>query len=97
MKDLMGKGFKVFTDYDLAKKFLDELIPAGEDTDIVSGTAKGADQLGERYAKEKGYRVKKFPADWVRYGKGAGHVRNKEMAEYANYIVVFWDGRSKFF
>jgi len=46
-------GSRSFTDYDFAKSILDELIPVGMDVEIVSGTAKGADQRGERYAKEK--------------------------------------------
>lgn len=68
---------------------------------IVSGAARGADQLGEQYAKVAGYEVSKFPADWNGLGKRAGYVRNAEMANYAvadgNYgvLIAFWDGRSK--
>ena len=64
------------------------------DIEIVSGTAKGADQLGEKYAKEKGYPVKQFPADWSK-GKSAGYVRNEEMAKYADALIAFWNGLSK--
>ena len=62
---------------------------------IVSGTARGVDQLGEEYAKRNDLAVKKFPADWDRFGKSAGYKRNKQMAEYANALVAFWDGRSR--
>mgnify|MGYP001124488586 FL=1 len=68
---------------------------------IVSGAARGADQLGEQYAKLVGYEVSKFPADWDGLGKRAGYVRNAEMAKYAvensNYgvLIAFWDGKSK--
>ena len=68
---------------------------------IVSGTARGADQLGEQYAKITGYEVSRFPADWDGLGKRAGYVRNAEMAKYAmadgNYgvLIAFWDGKSK--
>lgn len=68
---------------------------------IVSGTARGADQLGEQYAKIVGYEVSRFPADWDRLGKRAGYVRNDEMAKFAvadgNYgvLIAFWDGKSK--
>lgn len=68
---------------------------------IVSGTARGADQLGEQYAKLVGYEVSRFPADWNNLGKRAGYVRNAEMAKFAvkdgNYgvLVAFWDGKSK--
>lgn len=68
---------------------------------IVSGVARGADQLGEQYAKVAGYEVSRFPADWNGLGKKAGYVRNAEMAKYAmaggNYgvLIAFWDGKSK--
>lgn len=68
---------------------------------IVSGTARGADQLGEQYAKLVGYEVSRFPADWNGLGKRAGYVRNAEMAKFAvedgNYgvLIAFWDGKSK--
>jgi hypothetical protein len=64
-------------------------------TEVVSGKARGADSLGERYASEFGIIVAKFPADWNRFGKRAGYVRNEEMAHYADKAVVFWDGISK--
>lgn len=68
---------------------------------IVSGAARGADRLGEQYAKVAGYEVSRFPADWDGLGKRAGYVRNAEMAKYAmaggNYgvLIAFWDGKSK--
>lgn len=62
---------------------------------IVSGKAKGADFLGEKYAKENKLDIKEFPADWEKYGKMAGPKRNVEMAEYANMLVAFWDGESR--
>lgn len=68
---------------------------------IISGTARGADRLGEQYAKVVGYEVSRFSADWDGLGKRAGYVRNAEMAKYAmadgNYgvLIAFWDGKSK--
>lgn len=54
----------------------------------------GADGLGEKYAKSNGYAVKLFPANWKKYGKSAGFKRNVEMANYADALIVFWDGKS---
>ena len=68
---------------------------------IVSGTARGADRLGEQYAEVAGYEVSRFYPDWNGLGKRAGYVRNAEMAKYAiadeNYgvLIAFWDGKSK--
>ena len=61
---------------------------------VVSGTARGADRLGEEYAQFVGFDVERYPADWNTYGKGAGHIRNRQMAEISDIIVAFWDGKS---
>lgn len=65
-----------------------------EKVTIVSGMAKGADTLAVAYAKARGYRLKKFPANWEKYGKKAGWVRNTKMADYADALIAFWDGQS---
>lgn len=57
------------------------------DVEIVSGTARGADQLGERFAEKYGLKLTKFPADWDKYGKSAGYRRNAEMAKYADTLI----------
>lgn len=64
-------------------------------SEIVSGGARGVDRLGEKCAQELGIPVKVFKADWDRYGKGAGHIRNEQMANYANALIAVWDGKSK--
>lgn len=65
------------------------------DIEIVSGTARGADRLGEDYAKTRDFSIKQFHADWNKHGKSAGYIRNKEMAEYADMLIAFWDGKSR--
>jgi len=93
---LIVAGGREFNDYELLKEKLDNLlINNTDDVEIVSGKARGADSLGEKYAKEKGYTVKEFPAKWNEYGKRAGYLRNEEMALYATHCVCFWDGESK--
>ena len=89
-------GSRGFIDYILLRNSLDKLLcdKTSDGIEIVSGTAKGADSLGEQYATEHGYSIKQFPADWDIYGKSAGYRRNKEMAEYADALVAFWDGVS---
>jgi len=64
-------------------------------TEIVSGGARGVDRLGERYARQYGILCKIFPAQWAKYGKSAGPLRNAEMAKYADYGVAVWDGVSR--
>ena len=88
-------GGRDFDDYKRLKTVCDFTLFKYDNIEIVSGGAKGADALGERYAKEKGYEVKHFRADWDKHNKAAGPIRNKEMAEYADACIVFWDGLSK--
>lgn len=90
MKTIIA-GSRSFDNYDFLKDICRNFVI----TEIVSGTARGADQLGERYAKENNIPVKRFPADWNRYGKRAGYVRNAEMAGYGERLIAFWDGESK--
>lgn len=64
-------------------------------TEVVSGTAGGMDRSGERFACVHSIDLKQFPADWNKLGKAAGHVRNKQMAVYADALLLVWDGESK--
>lgn len=98
-------GTRTFNDYyflrKTVQKILDHKINAPYQTVIISGTARGADTLGERYAEENGYLIKRFPADWNTYGKSAGYIRNEQMAKYAcadgntGVLIAFWDGVSR--
>lgn len=63
-------------------------------TEVVSGRARGADKYGEQWADAHGVPVKPFPAQWLLYGREAGHRRNSQMAEYAEALVLVWDGKS---
>lgn len=63
-------------------------------TEVVSGGARGVDKMGEVIAEANNLPLKRFPADWNSYGKGAGLIRNRDMAYYADALVAVWDGRS---
>lgn len=92
MKTIIA-GSRNFTDLEITDEKLGE-VP-WRITEVVSGTARGADQCGEWYARKWNIDLKTFPADWKNYGKSAGYIRNGEMAEYADALVAFWDGESK--
>ena len=93
MKKVIVAGSRKFKDYE----FLEEIMKARyeEDIEIVSGGAKGADTMGEHYANDYSLPLKVFKANWAKYRGGAGFIRNEQMAEYADELVVFWDGKSK--
>jgi hypothetical protein len=65
---------------------LEELIP--EETIIINGGARGADKLAGRIAKEMGFDVIEVPANWEKYGKAAGPIRNREMLELNPTLVI---------
>lgn len=64
-------------------------------TEIVSGGARGIDRLAKAWAMQNDAAYKEFLPDWEKYGRGAGPVRNKCMAEYADALIAIWDGSSK--
>lgn len=91
-------GGRDFSDYELLKSKCSAIINKLwklSDIEIVSGGAKGADSLGEMFANEMGYDLKLFPADWDKNGMAAGPIRNKEMGDYSDYLIAFWDEKSK--
>lgn len=93
---LIVAGDRDFNNYDFVKSKLDSILSqVDEDIEIVSGKCKGVDKLGEEYAAENGYPIKPFPADWDKYGKAAGPIRNKQMAEYGTHLVAFLKKGSK--
>lgn len=88
-------GTRTFNNYPLLSCYCDFILQNRFEVTIVSGTAKGADILGEQYAKSKGYPLTQFKPDWDTYGKAAGYRRNSEMAQYSDALIAFWDGKSK--
>lgn len=93
-------GSRGYTDYASFKAKCDALLADKTDIEIVSGGASGTDTMAERYARELGYSLQIFPADWSRYGKRAGYVRNREMHSYISThadcgVIAFWDGVSR--
>lgn len=81
-------------DYLLAEKdyeFLGTITPSI--TEIVSGGCSGADRCGEDFARANDIPIKLFLADWNEYGRAAGPIRNRKMAEYADAVVLFPGGR----
>ncbi len=106
-------GGRDFNDYELLRKeclriISDKVQRMGyktiprEKVTIISGTAKGADTLGEKFSAEFNLGLEKFPADWTNDGKAAGPIRNKKMLDYAladpedyeGMLIAFWDGKS---
>ena len=97
-------GSREFEQYSIVTKELDHFLsslPSAGKITIVVGGCRGADALGERYAYEHDYDLQVFPAEWEKYGKSAGPIRNRSMAKYAasdhakGVLFAFWDGVSR--
>lgn len=86
-------GSRTFKNYSLLRETLDNYYP--QISLIVSGGARGADSLGEKYAKEEGIQTLIFKPEWDKYGKSAGMIRNKYIIDNADLVVAYWDGLSK--
>ena len=88
-------GTRSIDDYGLVERKLNRIIERLSDVEIVSGGAPGPDSLGERYAVEKGLKLRRMPAYWDAFGKAAGGIRNRRMGWYGTHLVAFWDGSSR--
>lgn len=64
-------------------------------TEVVSGDGAGPDTLGAIWARNREIPVTYFQPDWETHGKAAGPIRNRRMAEYADALILVWDGKSK--
>lgn len=97
-KRVVIAGCRDYNNYYEAKEYIDFCLSnIRKETEIVilSGCARGADAIGERYAKENGFLVEKHPADWKTYGKSAGPRRNQQMVDICDFVICFWDEKSR--
>ncbi len=97
-------GGRHFDDYHLLETLVDSIVSStgltNKEIEIVSGHCKGADLLGELYAQNHSMRCRIFPAEWKKYGKAAGPIRNSQMVNYAANsqsptVVAFVSPRTK--
>lgn len=90
---LVIAGGRSYSLTDADHRFLRQLCRSHRVTEIVSGGAPGADRGGELFAKAAGLQLTVFPADWATHGRAAGPIRNRQMAEYCDLVVLFPGGR----
>jgi len=91
--DIAIVGTRTFDDY----KFMCEKLKPHKKfiAKIISGGAKGADSLAEKYAKENKIDIIIHRANWSTYGRLAGPIRNKLIVNDCEVLMAFWDGKSK--
>jgi hypothetical protein len=88
-------GSRTITDYELVKRVIADSGFADEITEVLCGGANGVDACGFSWGRETGIPVKLMLPDWDTYGKAAGPFRNEAMAEYADALILVWEGKSK--
>lgn len=89
-------GSRDFDDYKMLCDYCDKILSnTNDEIVVVSGAARGADYLGMCYANDRGYKIEYFFPEWDKYGKSAGYRRNVQMAENADALIAFWDGKSR--
>lgn len=87
----MAKQFRILVcggrHYDDAERLIENLegiagtVDSSKQLVLIHGAARGADSIAESWAQWRGLKIMRFPADWKRYGRAAGHIRNTEMLE----------------
>lgn len=92
-------GSRCFNDFGFLKQELDKLFNeneefVGKEIKIISGVALGTDALAIDYANKHKLTKTLFPANWKRYPRIAGFLRNEDMLSVATHLVAFWDGKS---
>jgi len=88
-------GGRDFRNKEVLYKILNDFYTGNTIEQVVCGGARGADSLGACWAEDNFVEVKDFPANWDKFGKSAGYRRNVDMANYADCLILFWDGKSK--
>jgi hypothetical protein len=89
---LLVCGGRTFTDKRWLESVLNK-ISAVKDIDLlIHGGARGADKLAGEWAFAIGVRVKECRADWSKFGKAAGPMRNSEMLKLKPDLVVAFPG-----
>ena len=103
---IVGSRQSAFTTsryFELFTNCVDKVLENQKDKEIIiiqGGCPTGGDYFARKYSLSKNIKCKEFKADWDKYGKSAGYIRNKKMHEYISKypnrgVFAWWDGKSK--
>ena len=92
---LLIAGGRDFDNFNLLERTLLDTFKIDDIEEIISGGAKGADNLGLKFAEKQNIKYKIFYPQWDLFGKRAGFIRNSQMVALADFLLAFWDGKSK--
>ena len=92
---LMISGSRTITDKEFIFGELDKVYAEHRNLVLISGGAKGADTIAEQWAESHNLVIEQHKPNWKQHGRGAGIIRNKEMVLASDFVVIFWDGKSR--
>lgn len=92
---LVISGSRHLKDYDCFKKCIDRRLAGTHIELVITGGAHGVDEMGKRWALEGGFPHQEVAAEWSKYRRAAGPIRNKAMIQMADTLFCYWDGESK--
>ena len=88
-------GSRDFSDRDFVESKTREYLRGSDCVEFISGGASGVDSICEGVAHCLGIKCTIIIPDWEHLGKSAGFVRNKDIINQADFVIAFWDGKSK--
>lgn len=95
---LIVAGGRDYANYEHMSRVLFAMADVGfadKEISIVSGMARGADALGAAFARTNHVKLYEMPANWDKYSKRAGFIRNQDMGNFADGLLAFWNGESR--
>jgi hypothetical protein len=88
-------GSRSITSFQTVKAAIESCPWLDEVTEVVTGGAQGVDTLGDNWAWCAKLDRTIMKANWEKHGKSAGFQRNSRMADYADALILVWDGSSR--
>jgi hypothetical protein len=95
MKKIAVVGSRSYNDTEKIRLVLSTILEHHGKFIMVSGGCKGPDLIAETWAKENNIDTVIFLPNWKKYGRAAGPIRNKDIVNECNYLIAFWDQKSK--
>lgn len=88
-------GSRTITDYSLLEQIWNKLKLNHDSHIIISGAANGVDKIARDFALNNNLGLVEYRAEWEKYGKSAGFIRNKTIINECEICIAIWDGESK--
>jgi len=85
-------GGRDLDNYAYVRWSLNHLINTASRPTIITGGARGTDTLAIHWADEYHLETEVYPANWQKYGRSAGYIRNEQMLDTGLDLVIAFPG-----